>query len=95
MKSLADFKRLAKEGALFERTFLDGTNIPPKIRKVAHVQSNALTFVEPHQTDRSHMAWFYFPKTKYLRFQNGVMTILTDDGTPRMMLKHLPKGDAA
>ena len=95
MKSLADFKRLAVTGALFERSFpnnvrvSDGKTLPPSLRKVSHVQSNAVAFVEPHEEDGQQRSWFYFPKTKRLRFDDGVMTLLYDDGTPCLTLKHV------
>jgi hypothetical protein len=81
MNSLADFRRLAVVGARFLRTF-PGSETPPVIREITHRQSNAVCF-------GAEKSWFHFPKASGLRFENGVMQWVRDDGCVLITLEHI------
>jgi hypothetical protein len=94
MNSMADFKRLAIIGAQFERTFI-GSDVPTSIRTVNHVQSNAVTFrADPDNPSAAHcnQSWFYFPKAKDCRFENGDLIVLDLQGNPRLTLRYIGDG---
>ncbi len=98
MQTLADFKRLAKPGAQFLRSF-PGQTVKARIVTVAYVQSNALVF-PPSGTDptpevlariaqnpQRHGSWFWFPKAGRCRFEDGEMIVLDPDGHPLIAFK--------
>lgn len=94
MTSLAQFKRLAVVGARFERVFVDGDGQPTASATliVNHVQSNAVAFrADPDDasTEYANRSWFWFPKGKRVRFEEGRMILLDLDGNPRMTLEYL------
>jgi len=98
MQSLADFKRRAKPGAQFLRTF-PGQPIKPRIVTVAYVQSNAIVFpptgCEPTpeilariaENPQRHGSWFQFPKAGRCRFEDGAMIVLDQEGRPFIAFK--------
>ncbi len=91
LQSLADFKRCAKPGARFTRRF-PGADTKARIVTVAHVQSNAVAFppgaATPEEIARvaanpaRHGSWFYFPKARDCRFEDGELIVVTPDGHP-------------
>ena len=105
MQTLADFKRLAKPGAQFLRSFPSQT-VKPRIVTVAYVQSNAVVFppsgTEPTPEILARIAenphrfgsWFWFPKAGRCRFENGEMIVLDSEGRPFIAFKPV-SGDEA
>lgn len=98
MKTLADFKKLARPGARFLRSF-PGSEVPSRIVMVAVVRSNALVFppgnasVEHIRSNpEKHGSWFYFPKARNCRFENGAIVVMDDLG--RDSIAFLPLADA-
>lgn len=84
MKTLADFKRAAKIGAVFTAFFPD--DLAPehqassrrnssRRRVVNFIQSNAITFeiVKGKGSGISNRSWFHFPKADEVTFEDGVM----------------------
>jgi len=105
MQTLADFKRLAKPGAQFLRSF-PGQAVKPRIVTVAYVQSNALVFppsgTEPTREILARIAenphrcgsWFWFPKASRCRFQDGEMIVLDSEGRPFIAFKPVSAAEA-
>ena len=103
IKSLADFKRFAKPGTRLLRRFPDA-DAKPRIVTVAHAQSNAVAFptgdATPEEMARvaanpaRHGSWFYFPKAKACRFENGEMTVVTPEGHPLIAFRPLAPDDS-
>jgi hypothetical protein len=105
MQTLADFKRRAKPGAQFLRTF-PGQTVQPRIVTVAYVQSNAIVFppsgIEPTpdvlariaENPQRHGSWFWFPKAGRCRFEDGAMIVLDSEGRPVIAFKPV-SGDGA
>jgi hypothetical protein len=95
--SLAQFKKLAVIGARFERVFAAGDSprgkpATPAVRIVNYTQSNAVAFrVNPDNpsAENSNRSWFYFPKAKNARFENGKLVTLGLDGQPILTLEYL------
>jgi hypothetical protein len=93
LKNLADFKRRAVPGARFLRSF-PGRETPSRIVTVAFAQSNAVVFplngVEPTPDVLKRIAdnpgrngsWFWFPKAKHCRFEDGAMIVLDAEDRP-------------
>jgi hypothetical protein len=93
LKSLADFKRRAVPGSRFLRSF-PGRDTPSRIVTVAHAQSNAVVFppngFEPTPDILKRIAenpgrngsWFWFPKAKHCRFEDGAMIVLDTEDRP-------------
>jgi len=93
LKNLADFKRRAVPGARFLRSF-PGRDTPSRIVTIAHAQSNAVVFppigVEATPDILKRIAdnpgrngsWFWFPKAKHCRFEDGAMIVLDSEGRP-------------
>jgi hypothetical protein len=95
MKTLADFKRLCKEGAQFRRrafgTSSTGEPIKDRIVTVAYVQTNAIAFVPPpfdatreiiarvKENPHARGSWFYFPKASHCRFDQGEMIVFDQE----------------
>ena len=104
LRSLADFKRLAKPGACFLRSF-PGMEVKPRLITVAHAQSNAVAFpvgeATPDEMARvaanpaRHGSWFYFPKAKACRFQGGEIIVVTPEGHPLIAFRPLAPDDSA
>lgn len=111
LQSLADFKRFAKPGARFLRRF-PGADTKSRIVTVAHTQSNAIVFPTGEATadelarvaanPARHGSWFYFPKAKDCRFEDGEMIVVTTEGHPLIAFRPLgpdesieaePRGD--
>ena len=98
LQSLADFKRLARPGARFLRRFPEG-GAKPRIVTVAHAQTNAVAFPAGEATAEEmarvaanpnrHGSWFYFPKARECRFEDGEMIVVTPEGHPRIAFKPL------
>jgi len=98
MQSLADFKRFAKPSARFLRRFPDA-GAKPRIVTVAHAQSNAVAFPTGEATPEDiarvaanpsrHGSWFYFPKAKHCRFEDGEMIVVTPEGHPLIAFRPL------
>jgi len=102
LQSLADFKRFARPGARFLRRFPD-SETRSRIVTVAHVQSNAVAFptgeastdeiahvaANPHR----HGSWFYFPKAKHCRFEDGELIVVTPDGHPLIAFRPLAQDE--
>jgi hypothetical protein len=103
MRTLADFKRLCREGAQFQRrsfgTSSDGEPIKVRIATVAFVQTNAVAFVpapcEPtpeiiahiKQNPQGRGCWFYFPKASRCRFEQGEMIVSDREGRDTIAFK--------
>jgi hypothetical protein len=93
MQSLADFKRLAKPGAQFLRSF-PGQATQSRIVTVAYVQSNAIVFppsgTKPTpevlariaENPQRHGSWFWFPRASRCRFEDGAMIVLDSEDRP-------------
>ncbi|MGO8777760.1 MAG: hypothetical protein ACLQKK_02410 [Rhodomicrobium sp.] len=104
MQTLADFKRLAKPGALFLRRF-PGMNVESRLVTVAHAQSNAVVFPTGEATAEEmarvaknparYGSWFQFPKASRCRFESGELIVIGLSGEPLIALKPAPPGDAA
>jgi hypothetical protein len=98
LRSLADFKRRARPGARFLRHFPKG-DAKPRIVTVAHAQSNAVAFPAGEATAEEmarvvanpnrHGSWFYFPKAKECRFEDGEMIVVTPEGNARIAFRPL------
>ena len=98
LQSLADFKRFAKPGARFVRRFPDAS-AKPRIVAVAYAQSNAIAFptgeATPDEIERvaanpaRHGSWFYFPKAKACRFEDGEMIVVNPEGHPLIAFRAL------
>ncbi len=104
MQNIADFKRRAKPGAQFLRSF-PGQSIKPRIVTVAHAQSNAVVFPTGEATAEEmarvaknparYGSWFHFPKASRCRFESGELIVIGLSGEPLIALKPAPPGDAA
>jgi hypothetical protein len=102
MQNLADFKRRAKPGARFLRTF-PGQAVKPRIVTVAYVQSNAAVFppngceATPEilariaENPQRHGSWFWFPKAGRCRFEDGAMIVLDQEKRP--VIAFMPVSD--
>lgn len=100
MQTLADFKRRAKPGARFLRSF-PGQTVEPRTVTVAYTQSNAVVFppkgIEPTPDVLARIAenphrlgsWWRFPKAARCRFQDGEMTVLDDLERPMIAFSPL------
>ncbi len=87
MQSLADFRRRAKPGAQFLRSF-PGQAVKPRIVTVAYAQSNAVVFppngyeataeilARIAENPQRHGSWFHFPKAGRCRLGDGEMIVL-------------------
>ena len=103
LQSLADFKRFAKPGARFLRRF-PNASAKPRIVTVAHVQSNAVAFPTAEATAEEmarvaanaarHGSWFYFPKARDCRFEDGEMIVVTPEGHPLIAFRPLGPGES-
>jgi hypothetical protein len=103
MKTLADFKRLCKEGAQFHRrifsTSSTGEPVKDRIVTVAYVQTNAVVFVPPpyaatpeniarvKANPGAHGSWFSFPKASRCRFDQGEMIVFDPQGRDTIALR--------
>ena len=103
LQSLADFKRFARPGARFVRRFPDA-GAKSRIVTVAHAQSNAVAFptgmATPDEMARvaanpaRHGSWFYFPKARDCRFEDGEMIVVTREGRPLIAFRPLTPDDS-
>ena len=76
----------------------------PGIITVAHTQSNAIVFPTGEATadelarvaanPARHGSWFYFPKAKDCRFEDGEMIVVTTEGHPLIAFRPLGPGES-
>ncbi|MFZ1102059.1 MAG: hypothetical protein WAN86_04305 [Hyphomicrobiaceae bacterium] len=103
MKTLADFKRLCKEGAQFLRRIFSTTStgepVKDRIVTIAYVQTNAIVFVPPpyeatpeniarvKENPHARGSWFHFPKASRCRFDQGEMIVFDQQGRDLIAFK--------
>ena len=88
MNTLTDFKReLARHPGYWCFTYCDGHVRRSGLRRVVHVQSNAVamwrqggaSFTYARANPKQAATWFYFPKARFCRFDRASVTIFEHD----------------